>query len=53
MRLRRHEMSPFTATVRRDLMSVILSKLFINLSRDLLTSIGWLRQSYGSVGSFD
>ena len=51
--LRRHEMSPSTSKVHRDLMSVILNMLFPNLSRDLLTNIDWLMLSQGSVGHFD
>ena len=51
--LKRPEMNPFTSTVRRDLMSVILNMLFTNLSRDFLTSIDWLLESHGSIGRFD
>ena len=51
--LRRPDMSPFTSTVRRDLMSVILNMLFTNMSLDFLTSIDWLLQSHGSIGCFD
>ena len=51
--LRKQGMSPFTATVRRDLMYVILDTPFTNLPRDFLTKIDWLLQSHGSIGHFD
>ena len=50
---RRHEISLFTATVRSNLMFVILETLFTNLSRDFSTKIDWLLQSHGSIGRFD
>ena len=52
MYLRRHKTNPFTATVRRDLISVILNMLFTNFSRNFLTNIDWLLQSHGSIGHF-
>ena len=50
---RRHEVSPFPSTVRRDLMSVIFNMLFTNLSRDFLTNTDWLIQSHDTIGRFD
>ena len=53
MCLRKHGMSPFTATVRRDLMYVILDTPFTNLPRDFSTKIDLLLQSHRSIGHFD
>ena len=49
---RRHEISPFTATVCRHLTSVIVYTFFTNLSRDL-TNIDWLLQSHGPIICFN
>ena len=53
MCLRRHEMVPYTTTVRRDLMYIILNTLFTNLTRDFFRNIDWLLQSHGSIVRFD
>ena len=46
-------MCPFTATVRRDLISVILSMLFLSQSSHSLINIDLMLQSHGSICHLD